>query len=102
MSEIRVHIERLIVDAGELSSFDAGALQAALAAAVERGLLAAVRAPAPGAGPGAGAHAVLRAPSVVATADRSALGERAGGALASAIAPLCVGGAAQPRGGGRA
>jgi hypothetical protein len=93
MSEIHVHIERLIVDGVDRASMDLAVLHAAISSAVRRELALAADAHAGGAPPSSGDHPTLRAPSFRATRDVAVFGHRAGGALASAIAPVCVGGA---------
>ena len=91
MSEVRVHIERLVIDGIDLSFADAAVLEATVSSAVEQHLRFDARARAGSIAPSSSAHATLRAPSIDSSANGSALGRSAGRALATALAPVCIG-----------
>jgi hypothetical protein len=91
MSEIRVHIERLVLDGLDLTATEAATVQVALSAAVQEHLLSGVLAH-PHASPVASsAHAALRTAPMAAAREHGALGQAAGRALAATLSPLCVG-----------
>lgn len=91
MNEIHVHIERLVIEGVDRTSIDTAALHAAVSAAVERELVTAAEAHAGGTPPSPRTHGTVRAPSFTATTNVATFGQRAGGALASALTPLCLG-----------